>query len=865
MIRHPEHFLGLIAIAVGTVAPRAAMAQPDVQAAANGETVVVYGKRASLAQTQAVKREQLQIVDSVVADDIIKLPDFSVADAIQRVTGVQITQDRGEGGNVTIRGLSQTETLLNGREVFTAGSGRTLNFADIPAEMVSRIDVYKTASAGQIEGGVGGTVDLHTHRPFDFPGFETAGSARLFYEDLADRTGKEFSALVSDRRQLSGGGEVGALVNLFYQRRGWREDQQSQGNPMARADLIPGVTVVAPSGVSQTTSVGDRERSSGGIVLQWRAPSEWDLYAEGAFAQFITYQNSYQINVGVSPSTTFVAGTPALFPGTNNLKSITWTNAPISVLSFARDTVDRTALGAAGGSWSRGALTLKADLSYTKGTNYLFFSGPFFGGTAANFSQDLSAALPSATVTGTNLLDPANLHYTGVAYRTAPFEGDLTTAQIDGEIKLSGRLLDSISAGFRYASRNASDGSGLIFADASIAVPVTSLPEFVTPNPYRNYFPGQTALTIQNFLVGNLSLARTPLALRQAFGVIAAIPTSNPLGQWTIEEDTRAVYVMARLKSQDLPLDGDIGLRWVSTAELVSGHQSDPLTGGIAPIDVNHTDDDLLPSVNLRYRLSDQLYLRLASSKTVTRQDFSQLSPSLVLIGNSINSALNSGSAGNPSLKPVRSTNLDFAIEDYLGPTTSVYFTGFLKWVDGFLATVSAPEVHGGQTYQVTRPENGGAGEIRGFEIGYQQFFDFLPAPFRGLGLQANYTFVDSSTASQALGRMVPLQNLSKNSYNLIGLYERGPLSARLAYNWRSRFLSSVANVVGVGALPIYTDPNGWLDASVSYQLTRQVTLSLEGVNLLCTMRRSYYGDKSRPQSEWVNDTQISFAATARF
>ena len=864
MIQHHRRFLGLITLGLGALAPRGALAQSDAQAAADGATVVVYGKRASLAQAQAVKREQLQIVDSVAAEDIIKLPDFSVADAIQRVTGVQITQDRGEGGNVTIRGLSQTETLLNGREVFTAGSGRTLNFADIPAEMVSRIDVYKTASAGQIEGGVGGTVDLHTHRPFDFQGFEAAGSARLFYEDLADRTGKEFSALVSDRRQLSGGGEVGALVNLFYQRRGWREDQQSQGNPIARADLIPGVTVVAPNGVSQTTSVGDRERSGGGIVLQWRAPSEWELYAEGAFAQFRTYQNSYQINV--TPSPTFVAGTPTVFRGTNNLKSITWTNASISVLSFARDTVDRTALGAAGGSWSRGAVRVKADLSYTKGTNYLFFSGPFFGGTAANFSQNLSTTLPSAAVTGTNLLDPANFRYTGVAYRTAPFQGDLATAQIDGEVKLSGRLLDSISAGFRYASRNATNGSGLIFADASLAnVPVTNLPEFVTPNPYRNYFPGQTALTIQNFLVGNLGLARTPLALRQAFGVTAAIPTSNPLGQWRIGEDTRALYVMARLKSQDLPLDGDIGLRWVSTAEKVSGHQSDPLTGGIAPIDVNHTDDDLLPSVNLRYRLSDQLYLRLASSKTVTRQDFSQLSPSLVLVSNPITPSLNSGTAGNPSLKPVRSTNLDFAVEDYLGPTTSVYFTGFLKWVDGFLATVSAPEVHDGKTYQVTRPQNGGSGEIRGFEIGYQQFFDFLPAPFRGLGLQANYTFVDSSTASQTLGRMVPLQNLSKNSYNLIGLYERGPLSVRLAYNWRSRFLSSVANVVGVGALPIYTDPNGWLDASVSYQLTRQVTLSLEGVNLLGTMRRSYYGDKTRPQSEWVNDTQISFAATARF
>jgi len=109
------------------------------------EDLTVVGKRASLASAQEIKRDKMEIVDSVAADDINKLADINVTDVLSRVTGVQILRDRGEGAGVAIRGLTQMETLLNGHEVFTAGTGRTLDFADIPSEMLSGIDVYKTS------------------------------------------------------------------------------------------------------------------------------------------------------------------------------------------------------------------------------------------------------------------------------------------------------------------------------------------------------------------------------------------------------------------------------------------------------------------------------------------------------------------------------------------------------------------------------------------------------------------------------------------------------------------------------------------------------------------------------------------------
>jgi iron complex outermembrane receptor protein len=257
--------------------------------------------------------------------------------------------------------------------------------------------------------------------------------------------------------------------------------------------------------------------------------------------------------------------------------------------------------------------------------------------------------------------------------------------------------------------------------------------------------------------------------------------------------------------------------------------------------------------MNLRYELNPGLYLRGAVSKTVTRPDFNKMSPSLTL-----NSApvTPTGGAGNPDLRPTRAENYDLALEKYINKTTSVYLTGFRKNVDGFISDVTNPETHDGIVYQVTRPYNTGASRINGVELGYQQFYDFLPGWLSGLGLQANYTYVDSDVEDSNL----PLAGLSQNSYNLIGMYEKGPVSARIAYNWRDKYMTSLS-----GGIPVYIKSYGWLDASVSYRFTNNISLAIEGTNLLGTERTSYYGEETRPQTTWDNDTQVSAIVTIRF
>lgn len=805
------------------------------------DVVVVTGKRESLHSAQEIKRSKSEIVDSVVAEDINKLPDFNVSDAMSRITGVQILRDRGEGAGVAIRGLTQMETLLNGREVFTAGNGRTLDFADIPSEMVAGIDVYKTSSANHIEGGVGGTVDLRTRRPFDFSGKVLNASVRSIYGDLIQKNEMQYSMLTSSRWQSESHGEFGALVNASYQKRAWREDQKSTGTPVARTNIISGQTVIAPNGISETTSVGNRERKAAGMVLEWALQDNLKLYAEGNYVEFLTIQDSYQINA-TAPAT-FVAGSPVLFPGTNDLQSIIWNNASTTTVGAARDTLDKTSQFAVGGTWKDTALTLKSDLSYTQSYNNLMYSAITLGGTATTLTQDLSSGVPTSSIGGSNLTSLAGFTSAGMWYASRPFDGDQLAAKLDGEYELSAGVVNMLLAGVRVARRRASDAPGQI-SSFPTAPAVGNASRLVIRNPYGNY------------LLGDPGAARNAANARATLGITGVLATSNPLGTWGVEEETQAGYAMAKFKALTLPLEGTAGIRAVHTRENVSGNQG-PSAGPYTALNIETSSNDYLPSANLRYTLNEGLYLRGAISKTITRQDFNQLSPSLTLNVVQLN-----GTAGNPSLRPIRADNLDLALEKYFSDNASAYITGFFKRVDGFVLNVSNPEVYSGVTYQVNRPQNINPANIRGAEVGYQQFYENLPQWAQGLGMQANYTYVDSDTPNSTLGSNFPLQNLSKSSYNIIGLYEKGGWSARVAYNWRDRFLSGVANITGVGAVPVYVKEYGWLDASLSYRMRKNLTLSLEGTNLLRTVRSSYYGVETRPQSSWVNDMQVSVTAT---
>lgn len=325
------------------------------------------------------------------------------------------------------------------------------------------------------------------------------------------------------------------------------------------------------------------------------------------------------------------------------------------------------------------------------------------------------------------------------------------------------------------------------------------------------------------------------------------------------------------MDSDSIPFDGNIGVRVVRTEVGSTGVRTgtDGEGGGLIPVDAQQTYTDVLPSLNLRWMLSDQLQWRFAASRGISRPTFDRLNPNLSLsTGTSNGASTFTGRAGNPDLEPVKADQFDTALEWYFGQGSMMYGTLFYKKVEGFIADSVFNEVYDGRVWQITRPVNGDAGKIRGAELGYTQFFDFLPGWLSGFGLQTNYTYVDSEapspTATDTNGQAltVPLEGLSKNSYNAILSYETSRFQGRVAYNWRSDWLVTTAGN-GTGNLPVYNKGFGQLDASLRFNINDVWSISLDGVNLLDTRRESYLGTESRYRDFVINDRRYGLTLRA--
>jgi TonB-dependent receptor len=293
-----------------------------------------------------------------------------------------------------------------------------------------------------------------------------------------------------------------------------------------------------------------------------------------------------------------------------------------------------------------------------------------------------------------------------------------------------------------------------------------------------------------------------------------------------------------------------------------------------------------LPSANLKLGLTDDLILRLAGSKVLTRPDFANIRPYVTY-------ALEPGSgtvtinAGNPNLKPATAWQFDVTLEWYFGRVGQLSFDAFYKTVDGFFyqSLVNRSVTNNGitQNIQARGPENyEGKGKIKGFEVAYQQTFDFLPGPLSGLGFNGNYTYIESSglpnsflnggtpsSTSTVEKGSLPLEGLSKHNVNATLFYEKGPVSLRAAYNWRSRFLLTAADVI-FPYTSIFNDETGQLDASAFINVNKYVKLGVQGVNLTNTTTKLLQAYKSgstdlAPRSYFTNDRRFSIILRANY
>ncbi|HEX9954021.1 MAG TPA: TonB-dependent receptor, partial [Allosphingosinicella sp.] len=308
-------------------------------------------------------------------------------------------------------------------------------------------------------------------------------------------------------------------------------------------------------------------------------------------------------------------------------------------------------------------------------------------------------------------------------------------------------------------------------------------------------------------------------------------------------------------------------------------------TSSIIPNQVNNSYHYWLPSVNLKFNVTDEFQVRLAGSKVLTRPESSYVRSYLDL---SVDGNGNLVAAiGNPKLKPATAWQFDLTAEWYFSRVGSLTANLFYKDVKNFFyqSTVPVPITNNGITFptQTRGPANfNGHGKIKGFEVAYQQTFDFLPGLLSGFGTNINYSYIQSSglpntflntgtavTVGSITPGNLPLEGLSKHNANATLFYEKGPISLRAAYNWRSKFLLTAADVI-FPYTSIFQDDTGQLDASAFFNLTKQIKLGVQGVNLLNTVTKTlqaYKGDPDAlaPRSYFVSDRRFSVILRANF
>jgi iron complex outermembrane recepter protein len=822
--------------------------------------VLVSGYRQSLEEAQSAKRAASQIVDSIVAQDIGKLPDTNTAEALQRVPGVQINTDLGEGSTVVIRGLGQVETLLNGRETFTAAGTRTLNFEFIPSELLAGVDVYKTPTAGQLEGGIGGIVNVRTRRPFDLEGLNVQAAARANLGDLARKLRPQVSMLVSNR-WLAAGGEIGALLSASYQERQLREDYISAGAPTCYGPIVAGVCttgIVGPNGFYNPQFIANRNRTGFSGVLQWRWNGNLELFAEGNYVKFETPQ----LNFGTYPlpDSALARSATSFYPGTQIIQSATYLSQPMRTLSINRLMTDTDRQVAAGGKWRAGRLTLQADLSYLDTREHLQYHELDLQTTLPTFSIDTSSSPPAESYTGVDLNDSANYRFAGLTESVNFWTGRETALRVDATEELAWGPLVSVDLGARYAELR--DGlTPIRYFNPLAAGPAAAHPELIQQYPLGTAFSGAGDSTINSYLAVNPSLLRNIDPVFASLG-LTQLPTVQSQGIYTINEYDTAGYVKASFAC-DAPVkvDGNIGLRFLHTADSVSGTET--ITGSTPvyiPLRLTNNYNNLLPSFNLRATLRDELLLRFAAYASVTRPEFSNLNPGLTLVPANL-----TGSQGNPHLAPYTAVNYDATLEWYFAAAGSLHGNAFYKKVKGFPFTAGVNQVIGGSTYIVSQPLNSGSGKVEGLEAGYQQFYNWLPGLLGGLGLQANVTYVNSSAPTAVSGYTAPLPNLSRWSYNIIGLYERGHWSARIAYFWRSQFLQSIAVASGVGVVPVESKAFGQLAMALNWSPGKHLTVELAGTNLTQAKHQTFIGSTRSPSATYIDDRQYLAGLRYRF
>jgi iron complex outermembrane recepter protein len=885
------------------------------------EEVVVTGIRASVEQSLDAKRNETSVVDVVSAEDIGKLPDKNVADSLTRIPGVTTSSaSANEGGfdendRVSMRGTnpSLTQTLVNGHGI-AAGDwfvldqvqqvGRSVSYTLLPSELVSKVVVHKSSEASLVEGGVAGSVDIITRKPLDFgKPLTLQASAGAVYAQLPSKTDPQFSALVNWKDDDS---NFGIMAQGFYERRHLRRDgiellgyeQIAPGSAVATAhpDLA---NVWYPKEIGDAFFTQQRTRKGGLVDIEFKPADSLTFDLSGFFSKLdaANYNRNYlewlthfvNLGAGQGPDPGYVVRNGTLVSANFSCaKTATcFTGDPVAktgpTLYGVYDQISRPDESATAGFINLdGTWVVNDSLSF-------FLQGGTSKGDGKTPTQDVSETNPGAgtgagyTLHGIGSGPDFNL---GSENNTTPFPngtpvtfGWIFGAQnvdvkdkeswgkIDGDYKIDAGAWTDLKFGARWQTHDRSSSNAIAQGPAGDGSNTNHYPTTFSTYPDNfNTYGGNIPTGVWYWTPGQLADYNGP-------GFVNRDLLAREYYQYlfNLDEKDYAGYVEAVFKGSNW--SADFGVRYVQTKEhVVTYTQVDASTPGAITtsafgpfigIPVDHTYNDILPSANFKYDLTQDLVARLAASKTMTRPDYSALAGFTDLTPPGVVGGVGSGSGGNPDLKPIRSNNYDAGLEWYFAKrsllSASVFWMDLRNYVGYGSATksyltFSSQVPQGAQVpYLLTVPVNA-QGRVKGAEFAYQQsLFDYF-------GLTANYTYADGKQTSLVTNGDDRLVGTSKNTYNLGGYFENRAFSARVNYTYRSAFFSGLDRSTAFSQ-----DAIGSLNASLQYALNEMISFSLDGENLNRPTLKYYALNKDQPRAFYRNGAQYYLNVRAKF
>ncbi|QYJ78344.1 TonB-dependent receptor [Shewanella acanthi] len=945
-------------------------AQDSDVADPNIEKIEVKGIRGSLQKASFQKQYADSIQDSIVAEDIGKFPDQNVAESLQRITGVSISRQNGEGSQITIRsfGPEFNAVKLNDRTTATVGGGRSFDFQVLPSELISGADVIKSPTADLSAGSIGAYVNVTTARPLDSPGFKATGSVKANYQDLSEDTNGQISAIVSNTFLDD---SLGILLGVAYKESqnridNYRTSHWAQFGLNGTGYDLPGnwnyspIDVVDESGqVSDRTAIRgpgrtifnsnneERDRLGVNFVLQYESSDNFVSTVDVMYSKL----NRGELGGGLQIPNQEERYTYAMVNDSGTLLEANLANVDLEMNVLTSQQEMTTTLFGYNGVYTGDKFTLELDASYSKAESY--FEGD--GSTALHYTRfqstqdvvnsyqdirdengnllsndifiDYRNDIPDVTITGLDLLDPSKIRASWQRFSESKSEDEVREIKLNHKYLFDSDTFVSLQSGLAYTSRTTSSsvsatemdpltgspdwGRGFMWIGGGATWPTTAETGKLDDSLYT--------LSPSNFMSGiSGNFPRQWLMISDFNKYREATQKLLPPGSenwWTTypsladtysnDETEIAAYLRLNMEGDigDYTWSGNVGGRYVTVDNSTVGaatlidllyldeRQDVPegliynRTDSTQELTEFKTDENyFLPSLNLSLNLGDGYYVKTAMAKTVTRPALADAS------GNVSEAGLGHVPVveirgGNPFLKAYKATQLDLSFEYYAENGDAYTATYFYKDITNFISTITKTGAWEGNissdlsdayadigqtvSFVSTRKENRAGGTVQGLELGMLHNFDYLPTWFSGLGIQANYTYADSKDKDVELLNQpdIPepgsgLEGFAKHSFNFIAFYDYESLQARLAYNWRDKFLLSRS---GDGIQPEFNDSYGQLDASISYNLSENVSIGLEAINLTNETRLQYFGQRDRVSLVEMTGTRYQLGVRASF